>query len=269
MPHAEDLAKLRERVRRSRRMRMAAYLVGHLSALAIGTIAIGPPGGSTQDGGRLLVEFLVFGIVPLLVGSSCEWLVDHLRRPTVRSYLGALLQSRQGHLTFRIEERKSTRLGEILGWLLAVLGVLIVLSGGQAPPALLVLVWLLLAAPAAGSVWTTNNRLALTRRQFDQLDASPDGLDWWGPDGLHERLRLVDVRRVVTKRGPRGGRTEITTWTGERREIPSSYIEPDAEETVDLQTVIEIFRPGMFRRSLRLSLLDAFTDVAEAGTVQR
>jgi hypothetical protein len=263
-----DLARLRDGVRRSRRVRMAAFLIGHLSALAIGTIAIGLPGGSTNDVGRFLLEFVVFGVVPLLVGATGEWLVDYLRRSIVRSYLTALLHSRQGHLTFRIEERRTTRLGEILGWLVAVLGVLVVLSGGQAP-ALLLLAVLLLAATAAGSFWVTDSRFGLTRRPFDQLDASPDGLDWWGPVGRHDRLRLVDVRRVVTKRGPRGGRTEITTWTGERREIPSLYIEPDAEETVDLQTVIEILRPGMFLRSLRLSLLNALTDVAEAGPVQR
>jgi hypothetical protein len=267
LARAEDLARLQERVRRSRRYRMAAYLIGHLSALVIGTIAIGPPGGSSQYGDRLLVEFVVFGIVPLIVGSSCEWFVNHLRGPTVRSYLGALLP-RQGRLTFRIEEHKSTRLGEILGWLALVAALLLVLSGGPGQPLLLLLVLLLLTVTAAGSFWVTDSRLGLIRRPFEQLDASPDGLDWWGPDGRHERLRLVDVRRVVTKRGLRGGRTEITTWTGERREIPSSYIEPDAEEPVDLQTVIEILRPGVFRRSLRLSLLDAITDVAEAGPVQ-
>jgi hypothetical protein len=263
-----DLPELRDRVRRSRRVRMAAFLIGHLSALAVGTIAIGFPGGSTNDLGRLLLEFVVFGVIPLLVGGTGEWLVDYLRRSIVRSYLAALLQSRQGNLTFRIEERRTTRLGETLGWLAAVLGVLVVLSGGQAP-ALLLLAVLLLTATAAGSFWVTDSRFGLTRRPFDQLDASPDGLDWWGPDGHHDRLRLVDVRRVATRRGPRGGRTEITTWTGERRELPSSYIEPDAEETVDLQIVIEILRPGAFRQSLQLSLLDAITDVAEADPVQR
>jgi hypothetical protein len=259
-----DLPQLRARIRRSRRIRMAGYLIGHLSALAIGTIAIGPPGGSTQDG-RFLVEFVVFGIIPIFVGSSCEWLVDHLRRPIVRSYLGALLRSRRGHLTFRIEERKSTRLGEILGWLVGVAGLLVLLSGGDGPPALLLLALLLLAVTAVGSFWVTDSRFGLTRRPFDQLDASPDGLDWWGPDGQHEHLRLIDVRRVATKRGPQGGRTEIFTWTGERRELPSSYIEPDAEETVDLQTIVEILRPGAYRRSFRLSLFDVVTDVAEAG----
>jgi hypothetical protein len=265
MTPAEDLAQLRNRVRRSRRVRMIVYLIGHLSALAIGALALGLPGGSTQDGGRLLLEFVAFGVVPLLVGAAGEWLVDHLRRSILRSYLGALLQSRQGYLTFRIEERKTTRLGEILGWLVAVLGVLIVLSGGQAPPVLLMLVWLLLAATAAGSIWTTNNRLALTRRQFEQLDASPNGLDWWGPEGQHDRLRWIDVQRVVTMRGPRGERTEIVTLAGERRRVPTSYIEPDTDESVDLQTVIEVVRPGVFRRQRRLGLFDAPTDLAATG----
>ncbi len=264
-----DLAQLRDRVRRSRRVRMAAFLIGHLSALAIGTIAIGLPGGSTQDGGRLLLEFVVFGVVPLLVGAAGEWLVDHLRRSLVRSYLGALLQSRHGYLTFRIEERRTTRLGEILGWLVAVLGVLIALSGGQAPPSLLLLVWLLLAATAAGSVWTMNNRLALTRRQFEQLDASSKALDWWGPDGRHEQLQWLDIRQVIIKRGPQNGRTEILTWTGQRRELPSSYIEPDSDETMNLQTIVDVLRPGVFRRSLRLGLLTPITDVAEVGPAQR
>jgi hypothetical protein len=49
------------------------------------------------------------------------------------------------------------------------------------------------------------------------------------------------------------------------RNLPSSYIEPDAEETVDLQTMVEILRPGAYRRSFRLGLFDVVTDVAEAG----
>lgn len=260
-----DLAQLQDRLRRSRRVRMAAYLVGHLSTLAIGTIAIGLPGGSPNNDGRFLLEFVVFGVVPLLIGAVGERLVDYLRRPIVMSYLGALLQSRRGHLTFRIEERKATRLGEILAWLALVAALLVALSGGQGQSPLLLLVLLLLTVTGAGSLWATDSRFGLIRRRFDQLDASPDGLDWWGPGGRHERVRLVDVCRVVTKKGPRGGRTEITTWTGERREIPSSYIEADAEETVDLQTVIEILRPGAYRRSFQLGLFDVVTDVADAG----
>jgi hypothetical protein len=261
----DDLTQLRDRLRRSRRVRMAAYLVGHLSALAIGTIAIDLPGGSPNDVGRLLLEFVVFGVLPLLVGATGEWLVDYLRRSIVSSYLAALLHFRKGRLTFRIEERRSTRLGEILGWLALVAALLVFLSGGQGQSPLLLLVLLLLTVTGAGSFWVTDSRFGLARRPFDQLDASPDGLDWWGPDGRHERLRLVDVRRVVTKSGPRGGRTEITTWTGERLEYPSSYIDPDAEETVDLQTIVEILRPGAYRRSFRLGLFDVVTDVAEAG----
>jgi hypothetical protein len=261
----DDLAQLRDRVRRSRRQRSAVRVIAFLAALVIGVLAIGFPGGGSRDGGRLVLEVVVFGVVPVIAEGVVVWLIDRRRRSLLFAYLRALLESRQSRLTLRIDESMTTQLGQTLGWLIVVSILLAGLSRDQALSMLLFLLLLLLVAAAEVSAWLTDNRYGLKRRQFEQLDTSPQGFDWWGPQAEHEQLWWVEVQRVVTRRGPRGERSDILTIAGERRRVPTSYVEPDSDEVVDLQTIIEVMRPGAFRRQRRLGLFDALTDLAATG----
>jgi hypothetical protein len=261
----DDLAQLRDRVRRSRRQRTAVRVTAFLAALVIGALAIGLPGGGSRDGGRLVLEVVVFGMVPVIAEGVFVWLIDRRRRSLLLAYLGALLESRQGRLTLRIAGGMTTQLGQTLGWLIVVSILLAGLSRDQGLSMLLILFLLLLVAAAEGSAWLTDNRHGLKQRQFEQLDISPQGLDWWGPQAEHEQLRWVEVQRVVTRRGPRGERSDLLTTAGERRRVPTSYVEHDSDEVVDLQTIIEVMRPGVFRRHRRLGLFDALTDLAATG----
>jgi hypothetical protein len=266
VPPAEDLAELRDRVRRSGRRRNAVRVTALLAALVIGALAIGLPGGESRDGGRLILEVVVFGVVPVIAEAVAVWLMDRRIRPGVTTYLSALLASRQGRLTLRIDESVTTQLGQTLGWLIVVSILLAGLSREQQLSILLLALLLLLVAVAEGSARLTDNRYGLKRRPFEQLDASPDGLDWWGPHGEHERLRWVAVQRVVTRRGPRGERTDVLTIAGERHRVPTSYVEPDSNESLDLQTIIEVMRPGVFRRQRRFGVFDALTDLVPGGS---